>query len=274
MEQSPEVLQAPSRSTRKIEYFSPPAHVSMSDRWFEIASIDHFWIRRRFEVLQRLAGGLITTGEEIAEIGCGHGLLQRQIEDGYNREVTGFDLNENALKQNISRRSRLCCYDILCKDPALRSFYDVLFLFDVLEHISDDDAFLKAVLFHLKPGGKLIVNVPAGQWAFSAYDVAAGHVRRYSRRTLHESIQRNGFYVLKSTYWGFPLVPTLLVRKLWLMGMQDHSEVITAGFEPGRPSINHALRILSRCEPIPQTLIGTSLMAVFHPEGPLPRLCI
>ena len=236
----------------------------MSDRWFEIASIDHFWVRRRFQVLQRLAGGLIATAGEIAEIGCGHGLLQRQIEDAYNRDVTGFDLNETALKQNISQRSRVCCYDILCKNPALRSIYDVLFLFDVLEHISDDGAFLKAVQFHLKPSGKLIVNVPAGQWAFSRYDVAAGHVRRYSLRTLRESVQRSGLSMLEATYWGFPLVPVLLARKLWPMGMRDNNEVIVAGFELGRPNINHAFGILSRCEAIPQTLIGTSLMAVFQ----------
>ena len=52
----------------------------MADRWFEIAAIDHFWIRRRFEVFQRLAGGLIANAPEIVEIGCGHGLLQMQIE--------------------------------------------------------------------------------------------------------------------------------------------------------------------------------------------------
>jgi 2-polyprenyl-3-methyl-5-hydroxy-6-metoxy-1,4-benzoquinol methylase len=252
---------------RKIEYLSPPAEVRMSDRWFEIASIDHFWIRRRFQVLQRLAGRLIATAGEIAEIGCGHGLLQKQIEDAYNREVAGFDLNENALKQNISRHSPVYCYDILCKNSALRSLYDVLFLFDVLEHISDDGAFLKAALFHLKPGGKLIVNVPAGQWVYSQYDIAAGHVRRYSLRTLRESIQCSGFSMLQSTYWGFPLVPVLLARKVWLMGMRDNRTIITAGFEPGRPSINRALGILSRCETIPQSLIGTSLMAVFQHQG-------
>src|SRR5271169_1174794 len=97
-------------STRIVKYLSPPAEVSMADRWFEVAAIDHFWTRRRFEVLQRSAGGLITTAREIAEIGCGHGLLQLQIEDTYDREVTGFDLNQIALKQNVSRRSAINCY--------------------------------------------------------------------------------------------------------------------------------------------------------------------
>ena len=261
------MLAAPAGSTRKIEYLTPPAEVRMADRWFEIASIDHFWIRRRFQVLQKLTGGWMASAGEMAEVGCGHGLLQRQIEDAYGREVTGFDLNEYALTQNVSRRSRVCCYDIFRRDPALRSRYDVIFLFDVLEHIPDEDAFLSAVLFHLKPAGKLVVNVPAGQWAFSVYDTAAGHVRRYSLRSLRESLQRNGLQTLEATYWGFPLVPTLVARKLWLMGMRDKSAVIKTGFDPGRPSVNEALEMLSRLEVIPQKLLGTSLMVVAQGKG-------
>jgi methylase of polypeptide subunit release factors len=84
----------------------------MADRWFEVAGIDHFWIRRRFEVFRRLAGELVANAREIAEIGCGHGLLQLQLETAYDRAVAGFDLNEVALKQNVSRRSAVNCYDI------------------------------------------------------------------------------------------------------------------------------------------------------------------
>src|SRR5208282_3627094 len=81
---------------REIEYLSRPAEVSMADRWFEIASIDHFWVLRRFEVLRKLAGESIVKSREMAEVGCGHGLLQKQIENTYAREVTGFDLNDYA----------------------------------------------------------------------------------------------------------------------------------------------------------------------------------
>lgn len=248
---------------RKIEYLSPPTEVRMADHWFEIASIDHFWIRRRFEVLQLLAGGLITGAGELAEIGCGHGLLQRQIEDAYGREVTGFDLNEYALGRNVSRRSRVCCYDIYQLNPALRARFDLIFLFDVLEHISNEDGFWKALLFHLKSQGALVVNVPAGQWAFSSYDTAAGHLRRYSMRTLSESAGRNGLLPAEWSYWGLPLVPTLMLRKLWRMGQHSESEIISAGFDSRSSRINRALRLLSRCELIPQKLLGTSLMAVF-----------
>jgi 2-polyprenyl-3-methyl-5-hydroxy-6-metoxy-1,4-benzoquinol methylase len=254
-----------SSELREIEYLSPSAEVSMADRWFEIATLDHFWIRRRFEVLQRLCGKLIYGAAEMAEIGCGHGLLQRQIEIAYGRGVIGFDLNEYALKRNLSRQSRVCCYDIFQKDTTLRERFDVIFLFDVLEHISDEDAFLRTLLFHLAPQGNLIINVPAGQWAYSEYDVAAGHVRRYMINTLRQTTLRNRLDIQAWTYWGLPLVPSLMIRKLWLMGKHDRSKVITTGFDSRSTSINSALATLSSLEWIPQKLLGTSLMAVFKP---------
>ena len=249
-------------STRAITYLSPPAEVSMADRWFEIATVDHFWIRRRFEVFQHLASELVASAREIAEIGCGNGLLQLQIEKAYGREVAGFDLNEVALKQNLSQRSSIHCYDICQRDPALQGKFDLIFLFDVLEHISDEDGFLGALLFHLAPGGILAVNVPAGMWAYSEYDVAAGHVRRYSIRTLRETAKRSHLEIKDCSYWGLTLVPTLVLRKLWLLGQHDKDKVISTGFDSRNNFINEMLGLVSRCEPIPQTFLGTSLMAI------------
>jgi hypothetical protein len=251
-------------SQRKIEYLSPPAEVSMADRWFEIASIEHFWVRRRFDVLQRLAGDLIASAKEMAEIGCGHGLLQRQIEDSYGREVAGFDLNEYALKLNVSRRSSVSCYNIFRTDSTLQSRFDVVFLFDVLEHISHEDDFLGALLFHLARKGTLVLNVPAGHWAYSEYDRAAGHVRRYSIGTLRGTAVRNGLRVREWTYWGLPLIPTLVLRKLWLWAKRDKREIIASGFDSRSMAINSVLGLASRCEKIPQKLLGTSLMAILE----------
>jgi 2-polyprenyl-3-methyl-5-hydroxy-6-metoxy-1,4-benzoquinol methylase len=213
---------------RKVEYLSPPAKVSMADSWFEVASVDHFWVQRRFDVLQKLAGALISTAQEMAEVGCGHGLLQRQIEDGYQRAVAGFDLNAYALKQNVSRQSPVCFYDLFQTYSKIQSRFDLVFLFDVLEHISHEDDFLRALLFHLAPKGKIVLNVPAGQWAYSEYDRAAGHVRRYSIATLRQTCDRCGLRVQKWTYWGLPLVPTLALRKLWLMGKRDKPGIISS----------------------------------------------
>lgn len=247
---------------REIEYLSRPSEVRMSDWYFELASIEHFWVRRRFQVLQKLAGRRIADAKELAEFGCGHGLLQRQIEDAYGRPVAGFDLNEGALKQNVARLSKVACYDVLQRDQSLRDRFDVILLFDVLEHIQDEDAFLRAIQYHLTQPGFLIVNTPAGEWAYSGYDVAAGHVRRYSIRTLREAARRNGFEVTKWTYWGLPMAPTLAIRKFWFKGKNDQSKIYAAGFDSGNRVINKALGALAGCEVIPQKIFGTSVMAV------------
>jgi 2-polyprenyl-3-methyl-5-hydroxy-6-metoxy-1,4-benzoquinol methylase len=252
---------------RKIEYLSPATQVRMADRWFEIASLEHFWVQRRFEVFRRLCGELISGAGEVAEIGCGQGLLQRQIEDAYGKPVTGFDLNEQGLKHNVSRLSRLCCYDIHQRNEELRGKFSVILLFDVLEHIPDEDQFLDGLLFHLAPQGRVILNLPAGRWAFSAYDTAAGHVRRYAPEDLRAVARRNNLEMENWTCWGFPLIPALALRKLWLMTERDPSKSITSGFDSRSPWINKALGELARLEWIPQKLLGTSLMAVLRERG-------
>ena len=251
-----------------IEYLSQPAAVSMSDEWYEIASMDHFWIQRRFRVVQMFAGEAIKKAREMAEFGCGNGLLQKQIEASYQRSVTGLDLNEYALKRNVSTRSRVCCYDIFEKNPKLEGLFDVIFLFDVLEHITDEDTFLQASLFHLSADGKVVVNVPAGPWAFSSYDRILGHVRRYMIGSLRRTAERNGLEVTDWTYWGLPLVPTLAARKLWLDLHKNEGTIVQTGFDARSRWVNQALGFLSKLEPIPQKIVGTSLMAVLERRTP------
>lgn len=184
----------------------------MTDKWFELAAIDHFWIERRFEVFQILAGDFVAR----ADIECGNGLLQRQIEDTYGRQVTGCELNKYALAKNISRQSRILCYDIHQRNEDLHEDFDLIFLFDVLEHIDEECRFLEAIKFHLAPGGRLIVNVPAGLWAYSEYDRVAGHLRRYSIHSFREVLHPHQMRIATWSYWGLPLIPTLFLRKLWL----------------------------------------------------------
>ena len=236
----------------------------MTEGYFQIGTINHFWVSRRFSVLQTIANGVLRGAANIAEVGCGHGLLQRQLEDGYGKPVTGFDLNEYGLKHNVSRISRVCCYDIHQRNQELRGKFDVILLFDVLEHISDEDSFMDALLFHLAPQGQVIMNVPAGRWAFSKYDTAAGHVRRYAVKDLRAVAQRNNLEIEKWTWWGFPLIPTVAVRKLVLMVKQDMGKINSTGFDPKSPWIDKALGTLASLEWIPQKLAGTSLMAILR----------
>jgi len=243
---------------RSIEYLSRPAPVNMGDWWFDLATPGHFWIRRRFVVMQRLADSAVRTARHVAEIGCGNGLLQRDVEDHYGFPVAGFELNELALQKNVSRLSPLYCYDIHQRASQFRAHFDLLFLFDVLEHIDDESGFLQSVKFHLSDSGTLLVNVPALEFFRSDYDRAAGHVRRYSVSQLCEVFERNGLKVKASTYWGLPLVPLLLARKAITLPGSDGK----SGFDSRGRHTNELLGLLARMEPIPQRLLGTSVMVV------------
>ena len=246
--------------SRAIEYLCEPMPVNMGDWWFDIATEDHFWIRRRFEVMQRLADSAIRNAARCAEIGCGNGLLQKALEDCYGISVAGFELNEVALQKNVSRGSPLYCYNIHQRNAEFRNHFDVLFIFDVLEHIEDESGFLQSVKFHLADSGSLVINVPAHDFFFSDYDRAAGHLRRYSSSQLRKAAAQNGFKMRAFSYWGLPLVPLLLLRKMVSLRPENGK----AGFDPGSRIMNSLLSAVARCEPIPQRLLGTSVMAVLE----------
>jgi SAM-dependent methyltransferase len=245
-------------SQQRVAHLSPSLPVNMGDWWFDVATIEHFWVRRRFEVVKKLADAIFRRARCIAEIGCGNGLVQRDVEDYYGLPVTGFELNELALQKNVSRRSPLYCYNIHDRKPEFRGHFDLVLLCDVLEHIDNELEFLESVKFHMAESGILLINVPAHQFLFSDYDRAAGHVRRYSLQQLMNTTESNGFKGLAFTYWGLPLVPLLLMRKAVSMNRQDGRR----GFDPGSHLMNHILSVLACCEPIPQKILGTSLMAV------------
>ena len=234
----------------------------MGDAWFEIASAEHFWIRRRFEVLRKLAPDFDWPRLKLAEIGSGSGLVQRQFEDEFDAEVDGFDLNEIALRNSVCRKSQVICYNIHGRVEHLRQAYDAILLFDVLEHIDDHHAFLESVVYHLKIGGSLFINVPAFASYFSAYDEAAGHVRRYVADELIAVVEACGLKTVRWTYWGKPMLPLLAIRKRRLEKLTDPDAILRGGFASRGALANAALLALARCERIPQHTKGTSLMLV------------
>jgi SAM-dependent methyltransferase len=234
----------------------------MGDWWFDVATRDHFWIRRRFDVMRRLADSALRNSRRVAEIGCGNGLIQSDIEDFYGIPVVGFELNEVALRKSVSHLSPLYCYNIHQRNSEFRAHFDLLILFDVLEHIADESGFLESVNFHLADSGILLINVPAHQFFHSDYDRAAGHVRRYSMSQLAKIAEQNGLKARALTYWGLPLVPLLLARKAMTMQRSNGK----TGFDARGRTINTLLSFLAQCEPLPQRFLGTSVMAVLQKQ--------
>ena len=127
--------------------------------------------------------------------------------------VDGCDLNRTALEMAKPGKGKLFIYNVLDQDPSLLGRYDAVFLLDVIEHIDDDLAFLRAALRHLRSGGLVVINVPASMLLFSDYDRVAGHLRRYTPASLKTLLRQCGAEGETIQRWGLSMVPLLLARK-------------------------------------------------------------
>lgn len=101
---------------------------------------------------------------------------------------------------------------------------DSVIYVNVLEHVEDDDAELRAVREVLAPGGRLFVFVPAFRWLYGSFDRQVGHLRRYTRGELSHKCERAGFRVLKAVYFD-----AAGVLPWWLKYRVLRSEKMEAG---------------------------------------------
>ena len=143
-------------------------------------------------------------------------------------------------------------------------WFTFVFLFDVLEHIARPVDFLKACAFHLRPGGYLIINVPAMPWLYSAYDEANGHVKRYRKNDLMGELEMAGMDNHFAVYWGFFMIPLAYIRKWMPSKNKTKGQIIASGFQVKNKLFNRLLKAVCGIEKymFTQPPIGTSLMAV------------
>lgn len=252
--------------TKEIIFLSQPADVSMADEWFGIASTDHFWMEWRFRFIRRSLerAGLLKRNGRYLEIGCGHGQFLKQCDEHLpDIAVDGCDLNLYALKKIENARGDVFVYNIFEMPESMHLKYEGIFLLDVIEHIDDDAAFLRKALEHAKPGGIVVINVPALSALFSKYDTVAGHKRRYTRKRLVSLFEQCGLEPVYISYWGFSLLPIALLRKIYLLFVPER-KVIAKGFRPGFPWVNSLLKLLMRVELalVRSPILGTSVVAV------------
>jgi len=143
--------------------------------------VRHPWEIVRAEFLLRLLRARIE-GEALdaLDIGSGDGYFAERLLAGLPRlaHITCFDLAYDAewLQGNATRNTKL---SFTATKP--QGAYDLVLMLDVLEHVEDDATALhEAASTFLKPGGTLLLSVPAGQILFSRHDEMLGHKRRYS----------------------------------------------------------------------------------------------
>lgn len=153
----------------------------------------HWWYRARRDILADYLSryGGLPDDARILEIGCGTGHNLPMLAQFGSVEAIEIDAAARAI---ASRRLGKPVGNAPL--PALtgvaRGAYDLIAVLDVVEHIEDDVGALTAMAECLKPGGKILITVPAHQWMWSAHDVVNHHHRRYSKKTLGAAIARAG----------------------------------------------------------------------------------
>lgn len=152
-------------------------------------------------------------GERVVEVGAGTGSFSELV---LEHNITSLTLVEPSIRmhQILSERinqtdSRMAIetYNSVFAKVAgqikLKQRPDSIIYVNVMEHIADDMAELRAVYETLERDGRLFIFVPALQWLFGGFDKQIGHFRRYSRTELEEKCTRAGFKILKSVYFDF-----------------------------------------------------------------------
>ena len=178
----------------------------------------HFWFRARnrliFELTERISSRL-KPGHLVLEVGCGTGNVLRALRKACPHGIVfGMDLWFEGLRQAQTRSSGFLVQGDVRNCPFGKTF-DLIGMFDVLEHVPEDLETLVALRRLLGTNGKLMLTVPAHQYLWSYFDEAAVHCRRYSSEEIHKKLTVAGFEVeFLSQYMAsiWPLV--WMVRKM------------------------------------------------------------
>jgi SAM-dependent methyltransferase len=177
----------------------------------------HWWFRGKRKTIEKVVSSLDFPEEgDILEIGCGAGgnigMLSRY------GTVWAIEIDDYALGFAAKTNSGAVVKKGWLPDglsPVLGRTFCMVCLFDVLEHIEDDEESLCLVRELLDDKSKVLITVPAYQWLFSQHDKNLGHFRRYSRKILNQKLVRNGYAVLYSGYMNMFSFPFMAASRLF-----------------------------------------------------------
>jgi SAM-dependent methyltransferase len=192
-----------------------PAEYAKLDRledrmwWFAAAHANLRMLARGF--------GSPTAPDRVLDAGCGTGgLLVKLAADRPAAIVIGLDADQAACTRAKAKSALPVCRGSVNELPFADAAFSAIFSADVLCH-RDVDERQALTQFHrcLRPGGILVLNLPAYRWMLSRHDAAVYNVRRYTRRGVARLLRDAGFRLLYASYWNAVLFPLMAItRKL------------------------------------------------------------
>jgi 2-polyprenyl-3-methyl-5-hydroxy-6-metoxy-1,4-benzoquinol methylase len=197
----------------------------------------HWWFAGRRAVILATLRRFVRPASRILDFGCGAGGLTAELARVY--DVVGVDFSAPALEV---ARGRGLNVQLLKSSDALPSGFDAVCAFDVIEHVDDDNAELRRLAAAVRPGGVVMVTVPAYRLLWGQMDNVAGHRRRYRLRGLERVMRAAGLTRLHASYFNMWLFPAIAAGRLAGFPRENHEIDM-----PPRP-LNAALRALFQTE--------------------------
>jgi 2-polyprenyl-3-methyl-5-hydroxy-6-metoxy-1,4-benzoquinol methylase len=171
----------------------------------------HFWFSMRKNKICNFFENNIDKKMKILEVGGGTGYIAAQLQSkGYLIELSDIHMNglEFAKYRGINQ-----IYQFNLYSPPFENEFDLICLFDVLEHQKDDMLAMECLKKMLKQNGKILITVPSHQWLWNRDDKINGHYRRYSKKDLLKICDDSNLTPLKIEYFFSTITPLLLLRK-------------------------------------------------------------
>ncbi len=181
---------------------TPPA-VGLSTMSNAMADVDkyHAWLLSKAQPYLK---------NRILEIGCGYCNYTKQLADKNKNLILAIDISQECIdlcSREFSENKKVQClrFDFLQNNlEQIKSYYcDSGFCFNVLEHVENDEQFLRNVCEVFESGASFVVIVPSGKKLYGSMDRLAGHCRRYSKKELVNKCEVSGWKVVKVEYFNF-----------------------------------------------------------------------
>lgn len=176
---------------------------------------DHYWwfVGRRHLALKLLRSHTAVAKPDVLDLGCGTGVVLRELSAWAT--PTGLDMSDLALGFCRQRSLQRLIRGDGSKLPLQDNQFDAIIGLDIFEHIEDDSAAFAEAYRALRPGGILVLSVPAFRSLWGPHDVALMHHRRYRAVEVRRRLEEAGFVVRRSTYSVFFLFPVVVVWRLF-----------------------------------------------------------
>lgn len=208
----------------------------------------HFWFLSRKNFILQNFKKYIPFDAKIIEIGAGTGNVSRHLQKGGFNKISVGEIHLKGLEYAKTYGIE-DCYQFDLLDNPFREEFNVVCLFDVLEHIEDDELALNNINKMLTKEGKLILSVPSHMWLWNRDDAIAGHKIRYTKKQLVDRIQAQGFKVINAKYFFIFITPLLFLRRL--VNKDNGSKVRNSEYSKGikiNPFISKVLEVVSNIE--------------------------